>query len=162
MMMNRCEAHGLATAPDGLCTLCRRHQHEASSRRLGVILGVTIASTLALGLLFAVGKTVLEMSRDKAAPTASAETATGAGAHVTVYTTKWCPACRATRKWLEQHQIAYDDRDVESDPAASAAFRKLGGRTVPMFDIDGQIKAGFDPAWVASAIEKSEARRAER
>jgi len=159
--MYRCEAHGLVTAPDGLCALCRRHAHEGASRRLRAILVVTAVCTLALALVVVVGRAVLDMARENAARPASADV-TAAGTHVVVYTTKWCPACRATRKWLEQKQIAYDDRDVESDPVAAAAFRKLGGRTVPTFDIDGEVKAGFDPAWVSRAIEKAEARRAER
>ncbi len=161
--MNRCEAHGLATAPDGLCTLCRRRAQQASSRRFGGLIAVTLACAVAIAVLFVAGRAVLDAARAATAQTTAADTTTGAStAQIKVYTTKWCPACRATRRWLDEHKITYEERDVESDPAAAAAFRKLGGRSVPMFDIDGQVKAGFDPVWVTRAIEKSEARRAER
>ena len=159
--MVRCEAHGLAVAPDGLCTLCRRRAQGDVSRRLGRVIAVTMAVVLALAVVAVVTRTILA-AREAAAQATIEDPNAASTAQIKVYTTKWCPACRATRGWLKEHEIAYVDRDVESDPVAAAEFRKLGSRTVPTFDIDGQVKAGFDPMWVTRAIEKSEARRAER
>jgi glutaredoxin 3 len=66
---------------------------------------------------------------------------------VVLYSTSWCPWCRKARAWLDARGVRYEDRDIEADPEfADELLRKSGGRSVPVFDIDGHIVRGFDPA----------------
>jgi glutaredoxin len=159
--MTRCEVHDLALPPSGLCILCRRHGQDEASRRWGVILAVVLSGVLGLGVFVVGVRTALDMARASRAEAAAAADPATAG-QVKVYTTKWCPSCKITRAWLKDQKIDYVERDVEGDVVAAAEFRKLGSRTVPTFDIDGQVKVGFDPVWVKEAIAKSDARRAEQ
>jgi glutaredoxin len=82
---------------------------------------------------------------------------------VVVYTTSWCPACKAARSWLNASRIRYTERDVEVDPGAHDALRRIsGGKSIPTFDVDGQVRSGFDPSWVNAAIRRAAERKMAR
>ncbi len=58
---------------------------------------------------------------------------------VTLYSTTWCRDCREAKRFLEQHQIAYTEIDIESTPgAADEVLRHVGKRAIPQFVIDGE------------------------
>lgn len=50
-----------------------------------------------------------------------------------MYTTRWCGYCTQLKAVLKKFGIAYDEVDIESDPAAAAfvASANGGNRTVP-------------------------------
>jgi mycoredoxin len=54
-------------------------------------------------------------------------------APVTVYTTSWCGYCHRLMTVLESNRIAYDEVDIELDPAAAEFVGSVNGgnRTVP-------------------------------
>jgi glutaredoxin len=65
---------------------------------------------------------------------------------VQVYTTAWCPDCRAARQFLDVHGIPYTEVDVDRDPAASAeVIRRVGKRAVPQLVIDGEWFQPYTP-----------------
>jgi len=58
---------------------------------------------------------------------------------VTLYSAPWCPDCRAARRFLDQHRIAYTDINIEASPeAAQEVIRQTGKRAIPQFVIDGE------------------------
>jgi len=60
--------------------------------------------------------------------------------NVQMYGTPFCPDCRAARKFLDAHGIAYSEINVDRDPAASAeVLRRVGKRAVPQLVIDGRM-----------------------
>jgi glutaredoxin-like YruB-family protein len=66
---------------------------------------------------------------------------------VTLYTTSWCPVCKATRAYLNGRGIAFVDYDVEKDQAAAARYRSRGGNgSVPLAVIGDKVVTGFDAA----------------
>ena len=73
---------------------------------------------------------------------------------VVVYTTTWCGDCRRAKRYLDEHGIVYEEVDIERDPeAAERVVRWSGGyRTVPTFDIDGQIIVDWDRRAVARVL----------
>jgi mycoredoxin len=73
---------------------------------------------------------------------------------VVVYTTAWCGDCRRAKRYLDEHGVAYEEVDIERDPeAAERVVQWSGGcRTVPTFDIDGQIIVDWDRRAVARAL----------
>ncbi|HEY3356441.1 MAG TPA: glutaredoxin family protein [Polyangia bacterium] len=90
---------------------------------------------------------------------AAAPRRAAAGAHrVTLYATSWCPACTQARAFLSGSGVAYTERDIERDPAASAEYarkcRAIGQRTgrVPGIDVDGRLMIGFAPGRLASLL----------
>jgi glutaredoxin len=63
-----------------------------------------------------------------------------------VYTSVWCPDCRVAKRFLEKHQIAYKEIDVESVPgAADEVIRQTGKRALPQFVIDGTWVQPYRP-----------------
>jgi glutaredoxin 3 len=73
---------------------------------------------------------------------------------ITVYSTSWCPSCRAAKAWLANHHQPYFERDIEQDPEANERMRKLnpaGG--VPTINIEDDILIGFDGPALDRAID---------
>lgn len=65
---------------------------------------------------------------------------------VKVYATRWCGDCRAAKKFLDDHGIAYAVIDVDADAAASAeVIRRVGKRAVPQLVIDGEWFQPYKP-----------------
>ncbi len=72
------------------------------------------------------------------------------GKRIVIYTTAWCPDCRAAKKFLKARNLPYEEIDIEKSPEAAAIVMKLNGgmRKVPTLDIEGTIVSGdkFDPS----------------
>lgn len=93
----------------------------------------------------------------------AASSAARARVHVTLYTTRWCPACATARSWLQQRGIPYDERDVELDVGAAAQHRQLNpNRTVPVIAIDGDgVMIGFVAEELRRRIDRAAHARCE-
>lgn len=68
------------------------------------------------------------------------------GMQLFVYSAPWCPDCREAKRFLEKHQIAYQEIDIESTPgAADEVIRNTGKRAIPQFVIDGKWVQPYRP-----------------
>jgi mycoredoxin len=69
---------------------------------------------------------------------------------IVIYTTTWCPDCRAAKKFLASKNLSYEEIDIEENPDAAEIVMKLsdGMRRVPTLDIEGTIVSGdkFHPS----------------
>ena len=67
-------------------------------------------------------------------------------ARVTVYTTNWCPYCRAAERLLQDKGVDYNRIDVHGDHQTRRwLVEATGGRTtVPQIFINDQSIGGFD------------------
>lgn len=72
------------------------------------------------------------------------------GKRILIYTTSWCPDCRAAKKYLTGKGVPFEEVDIEQNPAAAETVMKLndGMKKVPTLDIEGTIVSGdkFNPA----------------
>jgi mycoredoxin len=58
---------------------------------------------------------------------------------ITVYSAPWCPDCRVAKRFLQRHNLAFTDIDIESTPgAAEEVIKQTGKRAIPQFVIDGE------------------------
>lgn len=48
---------------------------------------------------------------------------------VTVYSAKWCSACRSLERGLNERKIAFDSVDVDTNPSAFTRAREAAGAT---------------------------------
>jgi glutaredoxin len=65
---------------------------------------------------------------------------------VIVYSAAWCRDCRQAKRFLEEHQIAYTEIDIERVPgAAEEVMRHVGKRAIPQFVIDGRWVQPYRP-----------------
>ena len=69
---------------------------------------------------------------------------------IVMYTTKWCPDCRAAKKFLDSKNLTYEEINIEENPDAAEIVMKLnnGMKMVPTLDIEGTIVSGdkFHPS----------------
>lgn len=70
-----------------------------------------------------------------------------------IYSATWCAFCHAAKQYLDKLGVAYEDRDVDSNPAyAMESVEKSGQRGIPVIDIDGEIIVGFDRPKIDAAL----------
>ena len=66
---------------------------------------------------------------------------------VVMYTTSWCPYCRAAKSLFAAKRIEFTELDVTEDPKLRTEMERLSGRrTVPQIFIDGNSIGGYDDA----------------
>jgi glutaredoxin 3 len=76
---------------------------------------------------------------------------------IVLYSTSWCPHCKAAKEYLTQNNIPFINRDVELDSdAMDLLTRKYKSQGVPVIVIgdDAVILKGFDQARFEKAVEK--------
>jgi mycoredoxin len=73
---------------------------------------------------------------------------------VILYTTTWCPDCRAAKRYLDQRGIAYDEINIEETPGAAEQVETWSGgyRTVPTFNVGGAIVVDFNRRALDAAL----------
>lgn len=75
------------------------------------------------------------------------------GSQVKVYSTPTCPWCHRTKKFLDDNHIPYQDLNVAEDrKARDDMVHKSGQLAVPVVDIDGEIRIGWDQAWLKQKL----------
>jgi mycoredoxin len=65
---------------------------------------------------------------------------------LTVYTAPWCRDCREAKRFLAQHNIPFEEIDIERVPgAADTVLENVGKRAIPQFVIDGRWVQPYRP-----------------
>ena len=65
--------------------------------------------------------------------------------NVVIYTTTYCPYCRAAKVLLDSRGVKYDEIDLTIDPAEKRRImEKIGWRTVPIILINDKLIGGYD------------------
>ena len=65
---------------------------------------------------------------------------------LTLYSASWCRDCREAKRFLQKHQIPYNEIDIEAVPGAGEeVLRNVGKRAIPQFVIDGKWVQPYRP-----------------
>lgn len=78
---------------------------------------------------------------------------TRAQARVVLYSTDWCGYCKQARRFLDSKGIPFREFDIEKDAEARKAYEALGGRGIPLIDVNGTLIRGFDPDEILAALK---------
>ena len=78
---------------------------------------------------------------------------TRAQARVVLYATDWCGYCKQTKRFLDSKGIPFQAFDIEKDAEARKAYEALGGRGIPLIDVNGTLIRGFDPDEILAALK---------
>lgn len=78
---------------------------------------------------------------------------TQAQAQVVMYATDWCGYCKQTRRFLDSKGIAYKEYDIEKSTEGRKAYEALGGRGIPLIDVNGTIIRGFSEEAILAALK---------
>lgn len=74
--------------------------------------------------------------------------------NVTMYSTSWCVFCHRARLFLDDKDVTYTEIDIEANEDAALQVEQWnrGNRTVPTFDIDGNIYTNPSPAQLSELL----------
>ena len=78
---------------------------------------------------------------------------------IKMYSASWCGVCKKARRFLEQAGIPFQEidvdknRDAHSELQAKARRAGISASGVPVFDVGGQLIAGFDQRALMRAID---------
>lgn len=65
---------------------------------------------------------------------------------VIVFTQPDCPPCRVVKAFLEERGIAFEERDVRSDPQAVRDLVEIyESRSTPTIIVGDEVMIGYDP-----------------
>ena len=78
---------------------------------------------------------------------------TRADARVVLYATEWCGYCKATRRFLDEKGIPFKEFDTDKDAPAREAYEALGGRGIPILDVNGTLIRDFKPEAIEAALQ---------
>jgi glutaredoxin len=73
---------------------------------------------------------------------------------VIMYMTDWCGYCRKAREYLHSLGVNLIEYNIEKDNGKREEMRKLGGKGVPLIDVQGILIKGYSPELIREAIEK--------
>lgn len=68
----------------------------------------------------------------------------------TLYTKPGCQGCRMTKRYLDQHDIAYETVDVSEQPEAAQTVTDLGYMALPVVVTADGHWSGFQPDRLAA------------
>ena len=71
---------------------------------------------------------------------------------VVIYSTSWCPYCKAIRNTLNQYNIPFTEHDTEKSLQGILGFWALRGRGVPVSVIGEQVIHGYDGQIITDAL----------
>jgi glutaredoxin len=116
--------------------------------------------TLAVGVvLFGASLALLPAESTSAASGAPAASA-GDEPQVILYATSWCGWCRKTRALLDELEVEYADKDIETSEQAAREYRDKAGPNagVPVLDIAGTIVRGYDERRIRELVSELDDR----
>ncbi len=62
-----------------------------------------------------------------------------------IYTTTWCPYCKAAKRLLKSKNIPFEEINIEEEGISREKLAGItGGRTVPQIVLNGEFIGGYD------------------
>ncbi len=73
---------------------------------------------------------------------------------VVVYSKPNCMQCLFTKKFLDEHHIAYTEKDVTASNEALNEVKEMGFRSLPVISVEGETPFyGFNPDLLESITQ---------
>jgi glutaredoxin len=80
--------------------------------------------------------------------------------HIVVYTASWCSVCRRAKAWLDAKGVSYDDHDIDASAEDARTLLRLNPRrSIPTFDVDGNVMVGFSEDGFVDLVRRATASR---
>jgi glutaredoxin-like YruB-family protein len=72
---------------------------------------------------------------------------------VKIYSTPTCVWCKATKEFLDEHKVKYEDINVASDAKAREyMLNRTGQMGVPVIEIGNDVIIGFDEERISELL----------
>jgi glutaredoxin len=125
-------------------------------RHLILLLALGVSAAAAAEPLAPAAQGAARQSSAQASPTPPPS---AAAVPVVMYATAWCPYCAKARAYFKRTNTAYVEHDIERSAEAHAAFKRLGGRGVPLILVGEERLRGFSELAFESAYARAERAR---
>lgn len=63
---------------------------------------------------------------------------------IKVFSKSNCPQCRMVKKFLNEHELDYNEVNIEEQPEAREYLMNMNLKTVPVTEVDGKLILGFN------------------
>lgn len=71
---------------------------------------------------------------------------------VTVYSKNNCVQCKMTKRFLEQHNVAFKEINLDEEPEFIEHVKGLGFSAAPVIETENDSFSGFQPAKLKTLI----------
>ncbi len=77
--------------------------------------------------------------------------------HVTLFSGSRCPYCSQARRLLQQHNVSFTERNIQTNTKAFKDFSRLGGREIPLIRIGNTTLFGFNHKQLINTLKAEKA-----
>lgn len=71
---------------------------------------------------------------------------------VTIYSKNDCVQCKMSKKFLDQHNVAYTEINLDKQPEYIEHVKSLGFSAAPVIETENEVFSGFQPAKLKSLV----------
>ncbi|BCP59909.1 TPA: glutaredoxin-like protein NrdH [Streptococcus suis] len=71
---------------------------------------------------------------------------------VTIYSKNDCVQCKMTKKFLDQHQVKYNEINLDEQPEFIDHVKGLGFSAAPVIETDNDVFSGFQPGKLKALV----------
>lgn len=73
---------------------------------------------------------------------------------VVIYSSDTCPHCVSAKEYLNEREVEFTERNIQSDKEARKELMDMGHMGVPVLLIDGEEIVGFDKSKIDQLLDK--------
>ena len=74
---------------------------------------------------------------------------------IKIYSTTWCPSCRAAKSLFDSKNVEYEEINIEEVDISREKLKEMtGGHTVPQIVINGTSVGGYDQLLMLDQMNK--------
>ena len=85
---------------------------------------------------------------------AVAKEASKPAVEIVMYSTRACGYCAQARAWFREHDLKWDERDIEASAQSHQEWVNYGGVGTPLILINGARFSGFVPTRIEAELAK--------
>ncbi|HEM3684203.1 TPA: glutaredoxin-like protein NrdH [Streptococcus suis] len=71
---------------------------------------------------------------------------------VTIYSKNDCVQCKMSKKFLDQHNVAYTEINLDEQPEYIEHVKGLGFSAAPVIETENEVFSGFQPAKLKALV----------
>ncbi|NQG96688.1 glutaredoxin-like protein NrdH [Streptococcus suis] len=71
---------------------------------------------------------------------------------VTIYSKNDCIQCKMSKKFLDQHNVAYTEINLDEQPEYIEHVKGLGFSAAPVIETENEVFSGFQPAKLKALV----------
>lgn len=71
---------------------------------------------------------------------------------VTIYSKNNCVQCKMSKKFLDEHNVAYQEINLDEQPEFIEHVKNLGFSAAPVIETENEVFSGFQPTKLKALV----------